>query len=495
MGRFTDMFNKTVRAKIRFLDLDNGYVKIDSVEVKGKPDALIDYDPSEKIKELTDRGYELAQNDLDTHPRFDGDGHVYSIGFHHRTVTVDADHPAYGYSKDQLAMTVTQRIHYEGAYSRTPTDNVSKMSIHKKLVVDEVNGEVIKESPWQGKFSNFELIATPIVPGFVPDQKTAGGKAINVYHPDEVYTVKYKLNDHPVNEQTVKIEYVDILSDNKIIAQDKVKGKVNMPIDYDPKPKLSELSEQGYDLVDNPFNGDDNVQFFGDSDQEPVFVITLKHNFTLVNDEHPLDGIDPERYRREVHFTVRFTGAGDQTPKARTQTAILTRSLFVVPKTKKIVGSSKWQSNIKNYNNVKVPAIDGYAAPINVVIAKQIGMQDQEVEVHYTSQKTPQAIVPVASHEQTAIISFIDVGRNGTLITSSGALTGQPGESINDLYSTEIPLKVLKQTGYVVVFNNFDAPGVTQRFDNNDMVPQIFTIGLKKAAQNNQRLKIVNTQE
>lgn len=43
-----------------------------------------------------------------------------------------------------------------------------------------------------------------------------------------------------------------------------------------------------------------------------------------------------------------------------------------------------------------------------------------------------------------------------------------------------MPLRVLKQLGYEAVFDNFDAPGVIQRFDNNDLLPQVFTIGLKK---------------
>lgn len=81
---------------------------------------------------------------------------------------------------------------------------------------------------------------------------------------------------------------------------------------------------------------------------------------------------------------------------------------------------------------------------------------------------------------QEAVINFIDLDQNGKQLTSSGVLRGMPGESINDLYSSEIPLKVTKKAGYKVVFNNFDIPGVTQRFSNNKVMIQIFTIGLSK---------------
>lgn len=174
-------------------------------------------------------------------------------------------------------------------------------------MVDRVNGEIIKDSHWQGKFSNFKLIATPIVQGFVADQAVIGGKAINVFHPNETYTVKYELNKKPVADQTVKIEYVDILDDNKVIATDEVKD--NMPISYDAEAKIAALGEQGFDLVDNSFNGDGNVQFFGDSEQVPVFAITMKHNYALVNEKHTLDGVDKKEYSKEVSFIVNFTGA------------------------------------------------------------------------------------------------------------------------------------------------------------------------------------------
>lgn len=483
MSKFSNLFSRKAKAKIKFIDLDSNNSEIECVELSGKNNAIIDYDPTAKISQLTERGYELATNNFSSSAQYSSEDKTYAISFHHGTATIDAQHLDYGYTKDQLEKTVTQTVHYEGAGPRTPQDNVSKISIHKKLLVDKVNGEIIKESPWKGRFSNFELIATPVVPGFTTNQATAGGKAINVYQPQEVYTVKYAVNEHSIAKQAVKIEYVDILSGNQVIAQDEVEGLANMPIDYDPQVQLANLSEQGYDLVNNQFNSKGEKQFFSDSAQEPIFIITMKRNFTLVNDQHPLAGIEPQQYHREVDFTVHFVGAGENTPADYTQTAILTRSLFIVPKSKKIVSASPWQSELKHFDEVQVPQLAGYRTSVKTVKADPISLQDQKAVVRYQS---------LENHEQAAIISFIDLGQNGSLITSSGVLNGQPGESINDLYSTEIPLKALRQAGYEVVFNNFDAPGVVQRFDNNDALPQIFTIGLKKVNQAEPSLKIVN---
>ncbi|MDB6234048.1 mucin-binding protein, partial [Lactobacillus amylovorus] len=92
-------------------------------------------------------------------------------------------------------------------------------------------------------------------------------------------------------------------------------------------------------------------------------------------------------------------------------------------------------------------------------------------------------------NDQVAIINFIVLDNNGKQLTSSGPLTGKPGESINDLYSTEIPLKAIAQTGYHVVFNGFDGDGQIQKFNNNDLMTQVFTVGLSKSAKSETKAK------
>ena len=59
---------------------------------------------------------------------------------------------------------------------------------------------------------------------------------------------------------------------------------------------------------------------------------------------------------------------------------------------------------------------------------------------------------------------------HGSSITSSEILTGKPGESIKDLYSTENPLKIIERAGYRVVFNSFDN-GDVQKFNDNALMP------------------------
>jgi len=83
------------------------------------------------------------------------------------------------------------------------------------------------------------------------------------------------------------------------------------------------------------------------------------------------------------------------------------------------------------------------------------------------------------------------VDNHGSSITSSEILTGKPGESINDLYSTENPLKIIERAGYRVVFNSFDN-GDVQKFNDSALMPQVFTIGVSKKPAADQSVSVGN---
>lgn len=157
-----------------------------------------------------------------------------------------------------------------------------------------------------------------------------------------------------------------------------------------------------------------------------------------------------------------------------------------------------------------VPTIEGYSCDIKTTAPYDPA---KDLEITYKAEKkesakpaTPEkkeepkaATEPKAAaselkpkkdqNDQVAIINFIDLDNNGKQLASSGPLTGKPGESINDLYSTEIPLKAIAQTGYHVVFNGFDGDGQIQKFNSNDLMTQVFTVGLSKLAKSETKAK------
>ena len=498
MSKIT-FFSKTIHIKIKFVDMDNWSPILKPIEVKGKEGKTIDCSINNQLEEAKKQGYELASNELEQdgqRKKFSSDNDEYIIGFHHGQAIIDAMHPGYGYTKGQLEKTITQIVHYQGASSKTPIDNKISRVLRRKLIIDKVNGKIINDSGWNNQ-GYFKLIATPVVPGFKADHLIAGGGKIDPHNPVQNYVVEYALNNEPVSErQTAKIQYVDILNNNRVILSDEVVGKANDWIEYDPQNRITELRKNGYELVDNAFNANGNVQFFGDSNEEFVFIITMKHTFINVDIKHPFDKILPKQYLKAVNFRVVFQGAGILTPDEITQTAILNRSLKVIPETGRVLSKTRWFSDIDSFHDVKVPVVEGFVADKLKIKAPEIVPSDIIVTVNYIDAmvaklKKAEKRLQEQKKLEMAIITFIDIDKNGTQIMTSGAITGQPGESINDSYSTKEPLKTLKNEGYEVVFNNFDIPGMVQRFDNNDLQPQVFTIGLKKVAQIESNLKIV----
>lgn len=612
------MFGKTITYTVNFLDLENNKI-ITSDQVSGKANRANDYDPADTTAKLIGKGYELVNDgygEADT-KTFAHEDKTFKITFRHHHIKVDKDHLYKDFTKDKLQKTVKQIVHYQGAASRTPENSVTELTFYHVFEVDQVTGEVVNDHGYQPAKQSFMLIGTPTLPGFIPDKVVVGGKTISADDGDQEYTVSFKINRQPSElTQTAKIEYVDLNNDNRIIASDKLSGQPNLPIEYDAQAKIDQLKTKGFSLVNNGFNNDGDVQFFGNSDSyEPVFIITMKYNALAVNTAHPKKGIDPSLYQKINHLTVKFIGAGDQTPKSQTQAIHWQRTITVMPDGQVVTDGlydQPWQPLQKKYDDIKVPVIAGYHTEHGVVKSPAVQNNDQMLTVAYqangriipvdeqnqpisgapqpqfetddhdaskikpdeivpkvdgyhcdlmtvtpedpgqnlmvTYQKikdddtlyinvgtndkpaykrpeqepidqvieTPQATKPEPkqifssdrtkananeaakqvnsqtknssktsevknkTQDQVAIVNFIDLDHNGASLTSSGPLVGKPGDSINDLYSTEVPLKVIKKAGYRVIFNNFDKDGFIQRFDNNSLMTQVFTIGLSK---------------
>lgn len=629
------IFGKKVDAVVNYVDLDEDNNIIKSSEtISGKKNTPVDYDPAGDIRELEEKGYILVNNGLDPVPDFEDGIDHYDVTFKHKLVTVDADNPGYGYTKSKLTKEIKQVIQYRGAASRTPETSVNRVTFSHIYEVDSVTGDVVKDKGWKPATRTFMEVGTPTLPGFVPNKAVVGGETVKPTDEDKEYVVDFKINNAPSElTQTAVIRYVDHTNDNKIIHVDTLTGQPNMPIDYDPKQEIDKLAKQGFTLVNNGFNGNGDIQFFGNSDSyEPIFIITMDYSAQPVNEEHPNDKVDPSSYSKDSTFTVNFAGLSeDQLPDPIEQTAHWTRTVAYVPETGEVITDgyydSQWQSDIGNFEDVKIPVIKGYHTDLKVVKALPVKEEDQVVTVTYhenakivpvdsegneipgadhptietdpddssnakveeavpevdgyyceftmvspkspgqdldivyhkikktdvnsfenpdkseqeeqsteniaataqedlasevqTSQETEPAVelqeeaqdteventqseqkeepevvqTQTAAealngtgnnsnlHDQVAIVNFIDIDHNGESLTSSGPLVGKPGESINDLYSTEIPLKVIKKAGYKVVFNNFDNEGFIQRFDNNDLMTQVFTIGVSKKAK------------
>lgn len=125
---------------------------------------------------------------------------------------------------------------------------------------------------------------------------------------------------------------------------------------------------------------------------------TLKPRYIPVNSDHPYRPIKPTLYSVPVKETIKYQGAGDQTPVTRLQAACWTRTLTVDENTGELVEDGKyttaWSIDKKIYTAVPTPIIDGYHADKKIIEEKEVKKADVDLQVTY---KQNGRIIPVNS--------------------------------------------------------------------------------------------------
>lgn len=169
---------------------------------------------------------------------------------------------------------------------------------------------------------------------------------------------------------------------------------------YDPVRVLfnEEVPEvQGYAPVNNTISVNDPF-----SDTKVTY--TLKPRYIPVNSEHPYRPIKPTMYSVPVKETVKYQGAGEQTPTARLQAARWTRTLTADENTSELIDNGKyttaWKVDKNHYTAVKTPVIDGYHADKNIIEAKEVKKADLNFSVVYQANGR---IVPVDAKDNSLV--------------------------------------------------------------------------------------------
>lgn len=394
---------KAASVVIKYTDLDNNLAELsNSGSLTGNIGEIINYSTTDEIKELTKQGYVLVNNPFDNKekaPVFSGDQDSYMITFKHGRERVTADDLKYGCKLEDLQVKGTQTVHYVGAGSRTPRDEVSTITFNQILVYDQVTGKKIGSKGWEKVEQSFPVVAAPSILGYIPDQVLVGGKAVTADNPNREYTITYQVNEHISNkEQKAEVKYLDIDSNNEeIVESELLTGKPNTKINYSTIDQLKKLGEKGYEVVSNGFDANGDVQFFDTSDEYvQTFIVTLKHKQVLVNAENPLDGIDETEYHKTSKRVISYAGAEDKTPEEVVQLVNWNRNLTVDAATKRVIADGKyttdWKPDKEYFEAVDTPVISGFTADIGVVAKHDVTQSDLFATVKY--QKNG-AIIPV----------------------------------------------------------------------------------------------------
>lgn len=389
-----NLSEKVATVVVKYTDLDNNLTELStSGSLTGNIGDQINYSTADEIKNLTNQGYVLVNNTFDSEgkpPVFSGDQDSYMVTFKHGREKVTVDNLKYGCKLEDLQVKGTQTIHYVGAGSRTPRDEVSTITFNRILVYDRVTGKKIGSKGWERVEQSFPVVAAPSILGYIPDKVLVGGKSVTADEPNREYTITYRVNEHISNkEQKAEVKYLDIDSNNEeIVESELLTGKPNTKIDYSTIDQLKKLNEKGYEVVSNGFDANGDIQFFDTSDDYvQTFIVTLKHKQVLVNKKNSLEGIDESEYHKTTKRVISYAGAGDKTPAEVVQAVSWDRNLTVDAATKRIISDGKyttdWKPEQETYPAISVPAVSEYHTRIKEVPKEKARLANITEKIRY----------------------------------------------------------------------------------------------------------------
>lgn len=389
-----NLSEKVATVVVKYTDLDNNLTELStSGSLTGNIGDQINYSTADEIKNLTNQGYVLVNNTFDSEgkpPVFSDDQDSYMVTFKHGREKVTVDNLKYGCKLEDLQVKGTQTIHYVGAGSRTPRDEVSTITFNRILVYDRVTGKKIGSKGWERVEQSFPVVAAPSILGYIPDKVLVGGKSVTADEPNREYTITYRVNEHISNkEQKAEVKYLDIDSNNEeIVESELLTGKPNTKIDYSTIDQLKKLNEKGYEVVSNGFDANGDIQFFDTSDDYvQTFIVTLKHKQVLVNKKNSLEGIDESEYHKTTKRVISYAGAGDKTPAEVVQAVSWDRNLTVDAATKRVISDGKyttdWKPEQETYPAISVPAVSEYHTRIKEVPEEKARLANITEKIRY----------------------------------------------------------------------------------------------------------------
>ncbi|MFR0514580.1 lectin-like domain-containing protein [Limosilactobacillus mucosae] len=243
------------------------------------------YSTADTIKKLEAKGYQLVNDPTGGKVLDYGNAdQSYTVTLTHRHITIgpndyqpngtplpnNAEKTYQGVEKDDLNQQSTRTIKYEFANGKqaAPT-KTQTVNYTRSADIDEVTGDVTY-TPWSASTDKYDAVDSPVIPGYQADPQVVG-EATAKRGENPVIKVVYQ----PCTEQ-IKVVYEDIsTTDPQSLSQyDRVlTGKYGSSSDYSTADTIKALEQQGYQLVDDPTNG--QILSF-DNTSEKTYVIKLK---------------------------------------------------------------------------------------------------------------------------------------------------------------------------------------------------------------------------
>ena len=288
--------------------------------------------------------------------------------------------------------------------------------------------------------------------GYTPDTSQVAQAVVKFGDPDSAITVTYK-----ANSQVIKVNFIDDTTGETLNSKS-LDGVSDADANYNTKADINNYEKQHYVLVRDSSDGQDLI--FDHDDQA-----------TQSYDVHFTHDTNPDSRQDTVTRTITYTGAGNKTPSAVTQSVHFTQA-----GTKDLVtGKTKWNDVAdQNFASVGTPEVAGYTPDKSQVeqAAVKFGDKDTTVTVTYAADKQQ---AKLHFYDDTAK-KFIDAA---PVLDASGKTDGQVGFTIPNSYD-------FSKYNFVNVTKGADPESTDQlagadlsavqygRYDTDDKKDQVF---------------------
>ena len=316
---------------------------------------------------------------------------------------------------------------YEGAFAKPVTDThkvtrtIKFVDQNGKQIYPDVAQHSIEftrsgfEDPFTHKIAWVAIPGSDILPqyqvpkidGYTPDKSQVAQATVKYGDADSAITVTYK-----ANAQVIKVNFIDDIT-GKTLDSKSLDGVSDADANYNTKVDINNYEKQHYVLVSDSSDGQDLI--FDHDDQA-----------TQSYDVHFTHDTNPDSRQDTVTRTITYTGAGNKTPSAVTQSVHFTQA-----GTKDLVtGKTKWNDVAdQNFASVGTPEVAGYTPDKSQVAQATVkyGDKDTTVTVTYAADKQQ---AKLRFYDDTAK-KFIDAA---PVLDASGKTDGQVGFTIPNSY-------------------------------------------------------------
>ncbi len=277
-------------------------------------------------------------------------------------------HLKHGTTDIQETKKVSLTVRYHGAGSQTPANNLQTATWTRTVTKDKITGTEVSATAWTSDKANYDAVPSPVIPGYRVDVATV---------PSETVTQEDIVKDVHYTIQTQRVTYTVVDDTTGTTLENQVElttGESDAALPAAAQRKydtvVSAYLAQGYELVSkDPLP----AKFDLDSSHDQNVTVHLKHGTTDIQET------------KKVSLTVRYHGAGSQTPANNVQTATWTRTVTKDKITGTEVSATAWTSDKANYDAVPSPVIPGYRVDVVTVPSETVTQEDIVKDVHYTA--------------------------------------------------------------------------------------------------------------